>query len=89
MNWAEERAREIEGIFNCTSSRESLILAIAAALQKVADECADVAKKHRLRNNQCGRAAVTSDEHRAYENRLIGCIEVEGGIRARFPKEEK
>lgn len=38
-NWAEDRAREIEGIFNCTSSREPLILAIAAELQRVADEC--------------------------------------------------
>lgn len=40
MNWAEERARELEGIFNCTSSREPLIKAIAAELQQVADECA-------------------------------------------------
>lgn len=41
MNWAEERARELEGIFNCTSSREPLIKAIAAELQRVANECAN------------------------------------------------
>ena len=47
MNWAEERARELEGIFNCTSSCEPLVKAIAAELQRVANECIEVVDNKR------------------------------------------
>lgn len=75
MNWAEERASEIEGIFNCTSSREPLVLAIAAELQKVADECAELANERIV--DYMGTLAE------------YACAKVRNDIRARFPEEER
>lgn len=75
MSWAEAVARETEGTFNCTSSRKPLISAIAAELQRVADECAGVADRE-------AKLYVSA----AVGKRLIA-ERIAHNIRARFPKE--
>lgn len=73
MNWATERAREV---VNSVGYREGPEAAIAAALQAVADECAEIVENTALKGK-----LNDGDEF------WRGPMNFADDIRARFPKE--
>lgn len=76
MNWAKERAKEIvSGISDVVGNgrlHKETVAAMAAALQRVADECADMANERII--DYVGTLAE------------YACAKVRNDIRARFPK---
>ena len=72
-DWADERA---DAVVNSVGFREDPEAAIAAALQQVADECAEIAFS----------VALLYANNRKQAERSVGADSVLSEIRARFPR---
>lgn len=86
MNWAKERAQKIMGplkpLINhgmTPQQYDATWDAIAAALQRVADECAEIAGGWTGPINTVKNAGVVTSV----------CVGIRHSIRVRFPKEER
>lgn len=94
MNWAKERAEEIvSGISDVVGNgilHKEAVAAIAAALQRVADECAKVALEE-MAKFYALRKTVPDDQVAGILSLLDkadGAVAACASIRIRFPKEE-
>lgn len=95
MNWAKERAQKIMGplkpLINhgmTPQQYDATWNAIAAALQRVADECADVALEEMAKFDALRKTVPDDQLARPLLDKADGAVAACASIRARFPKEE-
>lgn len=82
-DWADERA---DAVVNSIGYREDPEAAIAAALQQVADECAEIADRVSRHSELLSKQQVTQDSSIKSMSRSVGAERVGFDIRARFPR---
>lgn len=90
MSWAKERALAIVmGRVFGTVDKTPLVEVIAAELQRVADECVEVADEIRGKFIKIRNAEPNTEMDRKIEltDKALGAIDVLAAIRAKFPKE--
>ena len=84
METLKDRAR---AVVNSVGFREDPEAAIAAALQQVADECAEIADRVSRHNELLSKQQITQDSSIKSMSRAVGAERVGFDIRARFPRE--
>lgn len=81
-DWADERA---DRVVNSIGYRENPEAAIAAALQQVADECAEIADRVSRHSELLSHQQTAQDSAMRSMSRATGAAAASCDIRARFP----